>query len=79
MPPSNFGRAISCIAALQGMGQLDLFLALFGMAPLDAGRIEIDGKPRILASPRDAVAAHIGISLFPRSENGGPGAQALWP
>jgi ribose transport system ATP-binding protein len=53
------------IAALQGMGQLDLFLALFGMAPLDAGRIEIDGKPRILASPRDAVAAQIGISLVP--------------
>ena len=53
------------VAGLQGMGQLDLFLALFGMSPLDAGQIEVDGCPRILASPRDAVKAHIGISLVP--------------
>jgi ribose transport system ATP-binding protein len=53
------------IAGLQGMGQLDLFHALFGMAPLDSGSIEVDGEKRILASPRDAVKANIGISLVP--------------
>jgi ribose transport system ATP-binding protein len=53
------------VAALQGMGQLDLFLALFGMAKLTKGRLEIDGKPVTLASPRDALRENIGISLLP--------------
>ncbi len=53
------------IAGLQGMGQLDLFRACFGMAPLAAGEIRVDGKAVTLASPRDAVRANIGISLVP--------------
>jgi ribose transport system ATP-binding protein len=53
------------IAGLQGMGQLDLFRACFGMAPLVAGEIRVDGKAVTLASPQDAVRANIGISLVP--------------
>jgi ribose transport system ATP-binding protein len=53
------------IAGLQGMGQLELFLACFGMAPLTAGRLLVDGREIVLASPRDAILSHIGISLVP--------------
>jgi ribose transport system ATP-binding protein len=53
------------IAGLQGMGQLDLFRACFGMASLTGGEILIDGKRVTLASPQDAVRANIGISLVP--------------
>ena len=53
------------VAGLQGMGQLELFLTLFGMMPKDSGSIEVEGQPTILASPRDAVHAGIGISLVP--------------
>lgn len=53
------------VAGLQGMGQLELFLACFGAMPLDAGTIVVDGKPVILTSPGDAVRANIGISLVP--------------
>ncbi|HXT06977.1 MAG TPA: sugar ABC transporter ATP-binding protein [Roseiarcus sp.] len=53
------------VAGLQGMGQLDLFLACFGMADLRAGCLRVDGEPIVISSPTDAVRAHIGISLVP--------------
>ena len=53
------------VAGLQGMGQLDLFLACFGMADLTAGRLRVDGHPIVITSPMDAVRANIGISLVP--------------
>ena len=53
------------VAGLQGMGQLDLFLACFGMADLTAGRLRVDGHPIVITSPADAVRANIGISLVP--------------
>lgn len=53
------------IAGLQGMGQQDLFLASFGMVPLTSGRLLVDGREVVLASPRDAVRRRIGISLVP--------------
>ena len=52
------------IAGLQGMGQLELFSALFGMA-MSRGDIRVDGRPVTFTSPRDAVDARIGISLVP--------------
>jgi ribose transport system ATP-binding protein len=51
------------IAGLQGMGQLDLFLACFGMAGITTGTIKVDGTPLVISSPVDAV--NIGISLVP--------------
>ncbi len=53
------------IAGLQGMGQLDLFVACFGAAEVTRGRICVDGRQVTLASPTDAVRANIGISLVP--------------
>ena len=53
------------IAGLQGMGQQELFLACFGMAPLTSGRLLVDGREVVLASPRDAIRSRIGISLVP--------------
>jgi len=53
------------IAGLQGMGQLELFMACFGAMPLDAGTIAVGGKRVMLTSPGDAVRANIGISLVP--------------
>jgi ribose transport system ATP-binding protein len=53
------------VAGLQGMGQLELFLACFGMVEITCGRIAVDGRPVVLTSPADAVRADIGISLVP--------------
>jgi ribose transport system ATP-binding protein len=53
------------VAGLQGMGQLDLFLACFGMTDLKAGHLRVDGDPIVITSPTEAVRAHIGISLVP--------------
>ncbi|MEE8173362.1 MAG: sugar ABC transporter ATP-binding protein [Alphaproteobacteria bacterium] len=53
------------VAGLNGMGQRELFFALFGMLPTSAGRIELGGKPILLRSPHDAVQANIGISFVP--------------
>jgi ribose transport system ATP-binding protein len=53
------------VAGLQGMGQLDLFLACFGMTELAGGTLRIDGEPIVISSPVDAVRANIGISFVP--------------
>ncbi|MBM3483365.1 MAG: sugar ABC transporter ATP-binding protein [Alphaproteobacteria bacterium] len=53
------------IAGLQGMGQLELFEALFGAIGLKSGKVELDGRPVTLTSPADAVGAGVGISLVP--------------
>ncbi len=53
------------VAGLQGMGQLDLFLACFGMTDLRGGHLRVDGLPIVITSPTDAVRANIGISLVP--------------
>ena len=52
------------VAGLQGMGQLELFTALFGMEE-STGEIRVEGKPVTFTSPRDASDARIGISLVP--------------
>jgi ribose transport system ATP-binding protein len=51
------------LGGLQGMGQLELFHALFGIESPTAGHIAVDGRPVVLASPRDAV--RVGLSLVP--------------
>ena len=53
------------IAGLQGMGQLELFEALFGVIGLKAGKIMLGGRAVTLANPSDAVNAGVGISLVP--------------
>ena len=64
------------VAGLQGMGQLDLFLACFGMAEIcRSGSLRVDGQPIVITSPADAVRAHIGISLVPEDRK----TEALFP
>jgi ribose transport system ATP-binding protein len=51
------------VAALQGMGQRELFDALFGVAHADRGSLRRHNQPIILISPVGALQA--GISLVP--------------
>ncbi|HWK64954.1 MAG TPA: sugar ABC transporter ATP-binding protein [Rhizobiaceae bacterium] len=53
------------VAGLQGMGQLDLFLAAFGATPVVRGYFAVDGQKVAIGGPKDAVSARIGISLVP--------------
>jgi ribose transport system ATP-binding protein len=53
------------VAGLQGMGQLDMFLALFGDLPKRSGTIKVDGCSVSITSPRDAIDARLGINLVP--------------
>ena len=53
------------VVGMQGMGQLDLFLSLFGDIAPRAGEIQVDGRPVELTSPRAAIDARMGISLVP--------------
>ncbi len=53
------------VAGLQGMGQLDLFLACYGMAPIHSGTVSVDGRPVAITSPIDALRPNIAIGLVP--------------
>ncbi|GAB0117998.1 sugar ABC transporter ATP-binding protein [Acidisoma sp. 7E03] len=53
------------VAGLQGMGQRDLFLTLFGDIEARQGEIRVGGEAVLLRSPRDAIDARIGINLVP--------------
>ncbi|WP_029061214.1 sugar ABC transporter ATP-binding protein [Labrenzia sp. DG1229] len=61
LPPGQ----ILGIAGLQGMGQKDLFAALFGDIPLDSGEIRVDDAPVHLRSPADALHPSIAIGMVP--------------
>jgi ABC-type sugar transport system ATPase subunit len=52
------------LAGLVGSGRTELCRALFGLER-SAGEFEVDGEPRSLSSPRDAIAA--GIAMLPES------------
>ena len=58
-------REILGVAGLQGMGQLDLFLACFGMTDVHHGQILVDGRRVTIASPTDALRPNIGIGFLP--------------
>jgi ribose transport system ATP-binding protein len=53
------------VAGLQGMGQLDLFLACFGMTQVRAGKMRLDGRPIVIGSPTDALRPNVGIGFVP--------------
>lgn len=53
------------VAALQGMGQLDLFQLCFGIEQPDSGTLLLDGQPLVLLSPVDAIRPNIGIGFVP--------------
>jgi rhamnose transport system ATP-binding protein len=43
------------LAGLVGAGRTDVALALFGIAPAEVGRVELDGRPVVIRSPREAM------------------------
>jgi len=51
------------LAGLMGSGRTELARALFGIDPIEAGEIIINGRPVTIKSPQDALAA--GICLIP--------------
>src|SRR6185437_2327016 len=50
---------------LDGQGQRELLLALFGVLRGVAGDVLIDGQPARINSPRTAKSARIGMALIP--------------
>jgi ribose transport system ATP-binding protein len=53
------------IAGLQGMGQLDLFHACFGMEEITGGNTLVDGQDVWIGSPTDAMRPNMAIGLLP--------------
>jgi ribose transport system ATP-binding protein len=52
------------ICGLEGQGQLELFLSLYGVIR-SRGSIVVEGQARRLRSPRDALRAGLGLALVP--------------
>jgi len=48
------------VTGLLGSGRTELALALFGLLPIESGRIRMDGKPVQIRSIQDAIAHGIG-------------------
>lgn len=63
----RYGEIVG-IGGLVGCGKSDIGNILFGLAPIDAGAVRLDGAPRRIASPRDALAA--GIVYLPQDRRG---------
>jgi rhamnose transport system ATP-binding protein len=43
------------LAGLVGAGRTDVALALFGIAPAESGSVELEGRPVVIRSPREAL------------------------
>ena len=63
------------MAGLIGAGRTELCRALFGLDPIETGRVFVDGREVRIRSPRDAVAA--GIALIPEDRQRAGLARAL--
>jgi ribose transport system ATP-binding protein len=53
------------IGGLAGQGQRSLFMTLFGASKASAGEIRVDGRPRRIRKPSDAIRHRLGIALVP--------------
>jgi len=58
------------LAGLVGAGRTELAEALFGVAPIEAGRVLIDGVERRFRSPHDAIRAGLGLLTEDRKRTG---------
>lgn len=57
-------------AGLVGAGRTELARAVFGADPVDAGKIELEGREIRIRSPQDAIAKGIGYLTEDRKGNG---------
>jgi ribose transport system ATP-binding protein len=53
------------LGGLDGQGQREFFLALFGVLRGVSGELQLDGRPAHVGSPRQAKRPEIGIALVP--------------
>ncbi|UOM36906.1 sugar ABC transporter ATP-binding protein [Acuticoccus sp. I52.16.1] len=53
------------IGGLDGQGQRELLLALFGVLASVGGTVKVDGKARRINSPADAKRPEVGMALIP--------------
>ncbi len=67
------------IAGLVGAGRTEFSRAVFGADPIVAGTIEVDGRPLVIRSPRDAIRAGIGLVPEDRKQQALFLAQAVRP
>ena len=58
------------LAGLVGAGRSELAEALFGVAPIERGRVLVDGEPTAFASPHDAIRAGLGLLTEDRKRTG---------
>ena len=58
------------LAGLQGSGRTELAKALFGINPLEAGDIELRGRPVHIRSPRQAITGRMGFVTDDRKQEG---------
>jgi ribose transport system ATP-binding protein/rhamnose transport system ATP-binding protein len=58
------------LGGLVGAGRTEILRAIFGADPIEAGEIEVDGKPLRPGSPRRAVEAGLGLLSEDRKELG---------
>lgn len=63
-------QRITGLGGLDGMGQRELFLALFGLADIESGTIAVNGSQVTIGSPADAISTRIGISMVPEDRKG---------
>ena len=61
---SRAGEVVG-LGGLDGQGQRELLLALFGVLRGVSGEVLIDGKPVTINSPRGAKADAVGMALIP--------------
>jgi rhamnose transport system ATP-binding protein len=58
------------LAGLVGSGRTELAEVIFGLRPADRGHILLQGQPRTIGSPRDAIEAGIGYVPEDRRQHG---------
>ncbi|MEO7083248.1 MAG: sugar ABC transporter ATP-binding protein [Gemmatimonadaceae bacterium] len=63
------------LAGLVGAGRSDVAAALFGIAPPSSGRIFVRGRELHIGSPRDAIAAGVGLVPEDRKRQGLVGSE----
>jgi ABC-type sugar transport system ATPase subunit len=58
------------VAGLMGSGREELVKALYGLVPVDAGQVRVDGTRVRMASPEDAIRLGIGFVTEDRKDAG---------